>query len=97
MNSRFGLCSKIIERTGVKWVLRVLYAAIFKITAKGLCPLPLSFYVRMNKKLFIKTWGCQMNEYDSEKMADLLDSTHGFSLAEDAVDHTLATPAHLQS
>jgi tRNA-2-methylthio-N6-dimethylallyladenosine synthase len=40
----------------------------------------------MNKKLFIKTWGCQMNEYDSEKMADLLDSTHGFSLAEEAVD-----------
>lgn len=27
-----------------------------------------------------------MNEYDSEKMADLLDSTHGFSLAEEAVD-----------
>lgn len=25
-----------------------------------------------------------MNEYDSEKMADLLDSTHGYSLAEDA-------------
>ncbi len=32
----------------------------------------------MSKKLYIKTWGCQMNEYDSEKMADLLDSTHGF-------------------
>ncbi|MAW03575.1 MAG: hypothetical protein CL601_07685, partial [Alteromonas sp.] len=29
----------------------------------------------MTKKLYIKTWGCQMNEYDSEKMADLLDST----------------------
>lgn len=27
-----------------------------------------------------------MNEYDSEKMADLLDSTHGFSLAEEADD-----------
>lgn len=38
----------------------------------------------MTKKLFIKTWGCQMNEYDSEKMADLLDSTHGYSLAEEA-------------
>lgn len=38
----------------------------------------------MTKKLFIKTWGCQMNEYDSEKMADLLDSTHGYSLADDA-------------
>jgi tRNA-2-methylthio-N6-dimethylallyladenosine synthase len=40
----------------------------------------------MNKKLFIKTWGCQMNEYDSEKMADLLDSTHGYTLADDAED-----------
>ncbi len=38
----------------------------------------------MGKKLYIKTWGCQMNEYDSEKMADLLDSTHGYSLAEEA-------------
>jgi tRNA-2-methylthio-N6-dimethylallyladenosine synthase len=40
----------------------------------------------MNKKLFIKTWGCQMNEYDSEKMADLLDSTHGFTAADEAED-----------
>lgn len=24
------------------------------------------------KKLFIKTWGCQMNVYDSTKMADIL-------------------------
>ncbi|MFT5276896.1 MAG: tRNA-2-methylthio-N6-dimethylallyladenosine synthase, partial [Granulosicoccus sp.] len=40
----------------------------------------------MNKKLFIKTWGCQMNEYDSEKMADLLDSTHGYTLADEAED-----------
>lgn len=27
-----------------------------------------------------------MNEYDSEKMADLLDSTHGYTLADDAED-----------
>ncbi len=40
----------------------------------------------MSKKLYIKTWGCQMNEYDSEKMADLLDSTHGYTLAEEADD-----------
>ncbi|MDR3433926.1 MAG: tRNA (N6-isopentenyl adenosine(37)-C2)-methylthiotransferase MiaB [Rouxiella aceris] len=38
----------------------------------------------MNKKLHIKTWGCQMNEYDSSKMADLLSSTHGFELTENA-------------
>ncbi|MDU0354874.1 tRNA (N6-isopentenyl adenosine(37)-C2)-methylthiotransferase MiaB [Paraglaciecola aquimarina] len=38
----------------------------------------------MTKKLFIKTWGCQMNEYDSEKMADLLDSTHGYEATDTA-------------
>ncbi|VEJ54750.1 tRNA (N6-isopentenyl adenosine(37)-C2)-methylthiotransferase MiaB [Pragia fontium] len=36
----------------------------------------------MTKKLYIKTWGCQMNEYDSSKIADLLESTHGFQLTE---------------
>ena len=40
----------------------------------------------MSKKLYIKTWGCQMNEYDSQKMAELLDSTHGFKLADEAED-----------
>ncbi|MEY4474404.1 MAG: hypothetical protein RL248_171 [Pseudomonadota bacterium] len=34
----------------------------------------------MTKKLHIRTWGCQMNEYDSSKMADLLASTHGYQL-----------------
>ncbi len=29
------------------------------------------------KKLYIKTYGCQMNEYDSEKMADLLRAESG--------------------
>ncbi|WP_145515856.1 tRNA (N6-isopentenyl adenosine(37)-C2)-methylthiotransferase MiaB [Yersinia aleksiciae] len=36
----------------------------------------------MTKKLHIKTWGCQMNEYDSSKMAGLLASTHGYQLTE---------------
>ena len=40
----------------------------------------------MTKKLYIKTWGCQMNEYDSDKMADLLDSTHGYARAEEPED-----------
>lgn len=26
----------------------------------------------MNKKMFIRTFGCQMNEYDSDKMADIM-------------------------
>jgi len=30
------------------------------------------------KRLYIKTWGCQMNEYDSAKMADVLGVSHGF-------------------
>ncbi|OOF67610.1 tRNA (N6-isopentenyl adenosine(37)-C2)-methylthiotransferase MiaB [Rodentibacter caecimuris] len=36
----------------------------------------------MAQKLHIKTWGCQMNEYDSSKMADLLLNTHGLELTE---------------
>ncbi|WP_150137310.1 tRNA (N6-isopentenyl adenosine(37)-C2)-methylthiotransferase MiaB [Candidatus Enterovibrio altilux] len=36
----------------------------------------------MAKKLLIKTWGCQMNEYDSSKMADLLNVTGGYELTE---------------
>ncbi|NCW77410.1 MAG: tRNA (N6-isopentenyl adenosine(37)-C2)-methylthiotransferase MiaB [Oxalobacteraceae bacterium] len=31
----------------------------------------------MQKKLFIKTFGCQMNEYDSDKMADVLREAEG--------------------
>jgi tRNA-2-methylthio-N6-dimethylallyladenosine synthase len=31
----------------------------------------------MQKKLFIKTFGCQMNEYDSDKMADVLHASEG--------------------
>ena len=34
----------------------------------------------MSRKLFIKTMGCQMNEYDSDKMADVLHESHGFEL-----------------
>jgi len=34
----------------------------------------------MAKKLFIRTFGCQMNEYDSDRMADLLRAEKGFEL-----------------
>ncbi|MBA3589979.1 MAG: tRNA (N6-isopentenyl adenosine(37)-C2)-methylthiotransferase MiaB, partial [Methylibium sp.] len=30
------------------------------------------------KKVFIKTFGCQMNEYDSDKMADVLRAAEGY-------------------
>jgi tRNA-2-methylthio-N6-dimethylallyladenosine synthase len=36
----------------------------------------------MSGKLFIKTHGCQMNEYDSEKMSDVLAASHGLELTE---------------
>jgi tRNA-2-methylthio-N6-dimethylallyladenosine synthase len=34
----------------------------------------------VTSKLYIKTYGCQMNEYDSDKMADVLRASHGFEL-----------------
>jgi len=37
----------------------------------------------MTGKLYIKTHGCQMNEYDSTKMADVLWASHGLELTED--------------
>ncbi len=37
----------------------------------------------MTKKLYIKTMGCQMNEYDSDKMADVLRASHGYELTDD--------------
>lgn len=38
------------------------------------------------KKVFVKTWGCQMNEYDSSRMTDLLGSTHGMIAVDRAED-----------
>mgnify|MGYP000933523949 FL=1 len=34
-------------------------------------------------KLHIRTFGCQMNEYDSNKMSDVLNASHGLNLTED--------------
>ena len=36
----------------------------------------------MSGKLFIKTFGCQMNEYDSRRIADLMKESHGLELTE---------------
>src|SRR3546814_149440 len=35
------------------------------------------------RKLFIRTFGCQMNEYDSDKMADVLREDQGVEITQD--------------
>ncbi|MDI3511631.1 MAG: tRNA-2-methylthio-N6-dimethylallyladenosine synthase, partial [Betaproteobacteria bacterium] len=37
----------------------------------------------MTRKVYIKTFGCQMNEYDSDKMADVLGAAEGFEKTQD--------------
>lgn len=37
----------------------------------------------MAGKLYIRTFGCQMNEYDSRKMEDVLRESHGLELTDD--------------
>ncbi len=39
-------------------------------------------YKSMAQKLYIQTNGCQMNEYDSDKMRDVLQASHGMELTE---------------
>jgi tRNA-2-methylthio-N6-dimethylallyladenosine synthase len=34
----------------------------------------------VTKKLYIRTFGCQMNEYDSDRMADVLQASEGATL-----------------
>ncbi len=40
----------------------------------------------MSRKLYIHTFGCQMNEYDSSRMADLLNESHGYRRTDDVED-----------
>ena len=40
----------------------------------------------MTGKLYIKTHGCQMNEYDSARMADVLRASHGLELTQDEAE-----------
>ena len=36
----------------------------------------------MEKQLYIETWGCQMNQYDTKRMAELLEASHGLKLSD---------------
>ena len=40
----------------------------------------------MSGKLFIKTHGCQMNEYDSAKMVDVLAASHGLEVTQNEAE-----------
>ena len=44
----------------------------------------------MARKLYIKTFGCQMNEYDSDKISDVLAESHNLELTTnpEAVSYT---------
>lgn len=51
----------------------------------------------MTKKLFIKTWGCQMNEYDSRRMADVLKPLGYTPVAEaDDADMVILNTCHIR-
>ena len=43
----------------------------------------------MSKKVFIKTFGCQMNEYDSDKMADVMKAAEGYEPTQDVEEADL--------
>jgi tRNA-2-methylthio-N6-dimethylallyladenosine synthase len=42
-----------------------------------------------SRKVFIKTFGCQMNEYDSDKMADVLGAAQGYEPTQDVEEADL--------
>jgi tRNA-2-methylthio-N6-dimethylallyladenosine synthase len=45
--------------------------------------------MKQSKKVYIRTFGCQMNEYDSEKMADVLAAAEGFEQTADPAEADL--------
>jgi tRNA-2-methylthio-N6-dimethylallyladenosine synthase len=42
--------------------------------------------IMTTKKLYIRTFGCQMNEYDSDKMSDVLNAAHGLTPTDDPAE-----------
>jgi tRNA-2-methylthio-N6-dimethylallyladenosine synthase len=61
---------------------KAAFAVFFSTHLPGLFPAIQERYMSQHdsppKKLFIKTFGCQMNEYDSDKMADVLNAFDGY-------------------
>ena len=54
--------------------------AVFRVWLLTRAEIAANYFSRnsaMPKKLFIRTFGCQMNEYDSDKMADVLNASEG--------------------
>ena len=51
----------------------------------------------MSKKVFIKTYGCQMNVYDSKRMADVL-KPHGYEMSSEAdgADLVILNTCHIR-
>ena len=51
----------------------------------------------MSKKLYIKTYGCQMNVYDSDRMADLM-APHGYEACDtpDDADLVVLNTCHIR-
>ncbi len=42
--------------------------------------------LKTNPKVYVRTFGCQMNEYDSDKMVDILNASHGMELTANPED-----------
>ena len=65
---------------------------------RGLAELPSPFLSeRVPKKLFIKTYGCQMNVYDSERMADVLAPLdYALCAAPDEADLVILNTCHIR-
>jgi tRNA-2-methylthio-N6-dimethylallyladenosine synthase len=55
---------------------------------RSIRPVPGTFVIHntLTRKLFIKTFGCQMNEYDSDKMADVLRACEGMQQVDQPED-----------
>ena len=49
----------------------------------------------MGTKLYIKTYGCQMNEYDSDKTVDILKEKKGVELTNDVKDADIILTEHM--